>query len=62
MKIKLEIIALEKYKSKKGNNIYKGLLINKDGSQEIITFLSKDELPLNKKFEKEFRLPKFFFE
>jgi hypothetical protein len=62
MKIKLEVIALEKFKSKKGNLIFKGLLIGKNGEQEIITFLSKDDLPLNKKIEKEFSLPKFLFE
>jgi hypothetical protein len=62
MKIKLEVIALEKFKSKKGNLIFKGLLIGKSGEQEIISFISKDDLPLNKKIEKEFSLPKFLFE
>jgi hypothetical protein len=62
MKIKLEVIALEKFKSKKGNLIYRGLLVGKNGDQEIISFVSKDEIPLNKKIEKEFRIPKFLFE
>jgi len=59
--MKMKIVPLEKFKTKKGQNMYNSLC-SLGGARSVIKVLSDKEYPLDKEVEIEVRVPAFWLE
>jgi len=59
--MKVEVVPLQEIQTKKGNYIYR-CLFSDNGSQEIVSIVSKHRKELNKKVSIEVRFGNFWFE